>query len=164
MNWRDDARAKEVHVSSAVYKLAEALEKYGVPVDFGALYSNRSFYVFQRLEYWKKYAKRKGKAAANSYFGERPRAENYMPSWPKAECTHYQMYESTSEGTPISPVMATPEDLAHWLADTGASAFAHCTATYEQWLVTCQVGSAPSAVLDSKNGVRSGVEAQAEGK
>ena len=40
----------------------------------------------------------------------------------------------------------TPEELARWLADTGASAFGEMTATYEQWLATCRSGWAPSAV------------------
>lgn len=86
-----------------------------------------------------------------------PKPEWYMPDWPDSERTHYMMYESTSEGTPISPAFATPEELAHWLADTGASSFADFTATYEQWLAAIKAGSAVSAVLDS-TGLRSGVE------
>lgn len=68
------------------------------------------------------------------WHGERPDPANYCPDWPEAERTHYQMYEETSEGTPISPVFATPEDLARWLADNGASAFAGMTLSYERWL------------------------------
>ena len=93
--------------------------------------------------------------------GERPSPRDHMPEWPDEECTHFQMYEDTSEGTPISPVTETPEDLARWLADNGASSFAGDTATYEQWLPICRGGYAPSAVLDSK-GLRSGVVAFAE--
>jgi hypothetical protein len=68
------------------------------------------------------------------------------------------MYEDTSEGTPFSPAFATPEELARWLADTGASAFGDMTATYEQWLRTCKSGWAICAVLDG-NKMMSGVEA-----
>ena len=57
-----------------------------------------------------------------------------MPRWTDAECTHLQMYEDISEGTPISPVMPTAEELARWLAKNGASAYAGMTATYEEWL------------------------------
>ena len=46
----------------------------------------------------------------------------------------WQMWETTSEGSPISPVMETPEDLARWLDNNRASAFADQSATYEQWL------------------------------
>lgn len=90
--------------------------------------------------------------------GDRPEESDYMPDWPESERTHYQMYESTTNGTPISPVFATKEDLARWLADNNASAFADMTATYEQWLSMIVQQSAPSMVF--KNGrLISGVEA-----
>lgn len=85
------------------------------------------------------------------YYGERPQQEDYMPAWPDEERTHYQMYETTSEGTPISPVFATPEELATWLVDNNANAFAHQTASYEAWLRVCKGGWAPSAVLSTEN-------------
>jgi hypothetical protein len=82
-----------------------------------------------------------------------------MPQWPESERTNFQMYEDTTEGTPISPVFDNIEDLAHWLADNGASAVGNSTATYEQWLATCKRGWAPSGIVDSVHGLRSGVEA-----
>lgn len=89
-----------------------------------------------------------------------PRPSRYMH--PKGDRTHYMMYENTSEGTPISPAFTTPEKLAHWLADTGASSFARMTATYEQWLVTIKRGSAVSTVYSLRTGLVSGVEGMAE--
>lgn len=83
------------------------------------------------------------------WYGERPRAERYMPDWPDVARTHLQMYESTTEGTPISPVMATAEELADWLASNGASAFAFEVATYEQWLSMIRgEGYAPTFVQE----------------
>lgn len=76
-----------------------------------------------------------------SFRPTKPRRYWYMPDWPEEQRTHYMMYETTSEGTPISPAFATPEELARWLADTGASAFADQTASYEAWLVTIRRGS-----------------------
>lgn len=96
------------------------------------------------------------------YAGSRPVQEDYMPDWPADQRTHFMMYEDTSEGTPISPAFATAEELARWLVDTGASAFADMTATYEQWLSTIRRGSAISAVMTSA-GMVSGVAALAEG-
>ena len=87
----------------------------------------------------------------SDYEGNRPMSSDYMPYWGEEERTHYQMYESTSEGTPISPVMETPEELARWLADHGASTFASFTATYEEWLPTCKGGWAPSMVIAETN-------------
>jgi hypothetical protein len=91
------------------------------------------------------------------YSGDRPSPDNYMPQWSEGEAILFVMYENTSEGTPISPAFETPEELARWLADTGASSFGDSTATYEQWLYVCKGGFAPSAVIE--NGVlMSGVE------
>lgn len=68
----------------------------------------------------------------------------------------YQMWESTSEGSPISLPFATPEELARWLADNDASACGDETATYEQWLGMIGRGWSPSAINDG-SGLRSGV-------
>ena len=101
--------------------------------------------------------KEKGLAKAIDYYGGAPMSENYMPDWPVSERTHYMMYETTSEGTPISPACETPEELARWLADNKASAFGKSTATYDQWLnMISGPGWAPSAVMDVE-GLRSGV-------
>lgn len=102
-------------------------------------------------------ANNEGLQAAVDYMGC-PDKEDYMPDWPKEECTHMMMYETCSEGTPISPAFEKPEELAHWLADNGASSFGRSTATYDQWLNMINAGWAPSAVMDGK-GFRSGVEA-----
>ena len=75
-----------------------------------------------------------GLQEAVDYYGQAPDINDYMPNWADGEKTHYMMYETTSEGTPISPAFTTPEELARWLADTGASAFGSTTASYESWL------------------------------
>lgn len=90
------------------------------------------------------------------WYGDRPKQEDYMPDWPAEERTHYQMYETCTEGTPISPVMDTPEVLARWLADNGASAFGNQTATYEHWRGMIDEGSAFSMAIiggEQKSGV-----------
>lgn len=74
----------------------------------------------------------------------------------------FQMWETTSEGSPISPVFETAEKLAHWLADNNASAFGGDGASYETWLAMIGRGWAPSAVFTSDKGLRSGVEAVAD--
>lgn len=94
--------------------------------------------------------------------GERPVPEDYMPAWPEAERTHLMMYESTSEGTPLSPAFETPEELARWCADHGASAFGSQTASYEAWLRVARGGATCSAVVVPGVGILSGVEALAK--
>lgn len=76
-----------------------------------------------------------------------PDDEYFRPDWPEESRTHYQMYETTSEGTPISPVFATPEEVARWCADNGASAFGGDTAPYEWWLKIAHGAWVPDMVM-----------------
>jgi len=95
------------------------------------------------------------------YSGERPSKEDYMPDWPDSEQTHMQMYETCTEGTPISPIFSRdePEELAHWLADNNVSAFAFQGATYKEWFsMIVRSGVSISCIME-KNGIRSGVAA-----
>lgn len=73
---------------------------------------------------------------------------------PKGE--GWQMWETTSDGSPISPPCKSAEDLAKWLAENKASAFGSSGATYEQWLGMINAGWAPSLVVHGgkfENGV-----------
>lgn len=63
------------------------------------------------------------------YNGERPDPREYTPLWPLSRCTHWQMYEEVTEGTPISPVFASAEELARWMAEHDENA-----SSYEDWL------------------------------
>lgn len=97
-------------------------------------------------------------------------------SWPSAELKQqydaweptepptgpgYQIWETVSEGSPISPVFATPEELARFMAgrkwggDDGSS--------YETWLNFINSGGyAPSLIMDEK-GICPGVELYNQG-
>lgn len=81
-----------------------------------------------------------------------------MPDFEPGTATHFRMYETCSEGAPISPAFATAEELARWLADNGASAMGSRHALYEEWLRMIRVGTACSGVM-SGGRVISGVEA-----
>lgn len=83
--------------------------------------------------------------------GDPPKEDEYMPYWPDEERT-------CSEGTPISPVMKDPEELAKWLADNGASSFGNMTATYEEWLAMIKgPGWSFSAACVPGKGIVSGI-------
>ena len=67
--------------------------------------------------------------------GDAPNIENYQKvKYCDEELTHIQLYETTSEGTPISPVFAKEdfESLCEW-AETNATIFAEITITKERW-------------------------------
>jgi hypothetical protein len=108
-----------------------------------------------------KWRSREKEDSYEDYVGRCPMIDDYMPEWSEFEKTHLQMYEDTSEGTPISPVMKTPEELAHWLADNKASAFARETATYEQWLSMIGYGFSVSMVVTGGK-MMNGVSAYAD--
>lgn len=95
--------------------------------------------------------------------GEEPDPEYYRPDWSESEATHYQMYETCSEGTPISPVFATPEEVARYCADNGVSSFADLTASYEAWLAIAKGRSSISAVI-TLEGLIDGVSYMEEGE
>jgi hypothetical protein len=80
-------------------------------------------------------------------FNAAPTEAWVMPNWTEDEATMFVMYEDTTEGAPISPAFATPEELARWLADNQASSFGNMTATYSQWLRVCNGGYAPGMVM-----------------
>lgn len=108
---------------------------------------------------WQRRERAEALMTYEEWSGERPEQEDYMPEWTEGEATHVAMYETTTEGTPMSPAFATPEELAQWLVDDGANAFAGQTASYEGWLRMAQGGWAPSAVSAPGERLRSGVEA-----
>ena len=75
---------------------------------------------------------------------------------PKGE--GYQLWETVSEGSPVSPVFATPEELAEWLVSPGNDTSITEGTSREQWLAMIRgPGFAFSLVVDDK-GVRPGVQ------
>ena len=85
--------------------------------------------------------------------------EYYRPAWPEELRTHFQIYETVSEGTPLSPPCATIEDLAQWYATNGDPVYGRVS--YESALAFCRASWAPSFVVIDGS-FMSGVDAMAE--
>jgi hypothetical protein len=52
--------------------------------------------------------------------GGPPDKESYRDrAWTEEEATHFQIYETVSEGTPVSPVFATKEEMIEYLVQHG---------------------------------------------
>jgi len=88
-----------------------------------------------------------------------PDEEIHRPVF-EAEPTWYQMYETVSEGTPVTPPFATKAELITWLIEKGES---HNTQyehrfTREQATAFVDQKWAPSFVFTSERGLESGVE------
>lgn len=87
--------------------------------------------------------------------------KRYYNAWRSKEPPRgdgYQIWETVSEGSPISPVFATPEELAQWMIVPGHDTSVTKGTTYEQWMGFLKVGWAPSGYSDS-NGFQDGVRA-----
>lgn len=132
-------------------KRGNSVDAIHVPLHDGACYQSAHDSFIKTLN-------RDGLQAALDDYGSAPDMNDYMPQWTPEERTHYMMYEDTSEGTPISPAFSTPEALARWLADNGASSFGSSTANYDAWLRVAKGGWAPSMIITNCK-IMSGVEA-----
>lgn len=51
--------------------------------------------------------------------GNPPVVEYYRPNWKPEEAMWYQLYETVSEGTPVTPPFATKEELIEYLVANG---------------------------------------------
>lgn len=93
-----------------------------------------------------------------------PEAKQQADDWQRIEPPSgdgYQMWETTSEGSPISPVFAQPRQLAEWLAENRGGTIDDET-TAEQWLEFIQGPRwAPTLIIDS-SGVHTGVASLAQ--
>jgi hypothetical protein len=69
----------------------------------------------------------------------------------------YQIWETVTEGSPISPVFATPDELAAWMVEHDTSITKNTTK--EQWVkFITGPGWSPSMVFSTDKGMQSGVE------
>lgn len=95
--------------------------------------------------------------------GNPPDVEYYRPDWKPEDMTWYQVYETVSEGTPVSPPFATREELVDYLMNhgdfwdqkRGAKPWSRKSA--ESFVMGS--GWAPSIVITPGHGVQTGIEA-----
>jgi hypothetical protein len=101
-----------------------------------------------------------GLAGYSEYAGDQPKQEDYVP-YTEEEATHFQMYETITEGTPVTPVFATLQELEDYLVNVGEMAGTKYNEKYsrEGAHAFCQSGWAPSMVYTPATGMISGVEA-----
>lgn len=83
--------------------------------------------------------------------------DDYMPEIPEGTPYGWQMYETVSEGSPISPIFKTKDELADWLASPAAGREQVSPAAARAFVAD---GWAPSFVSMGGN-FMSGVEASA---
>lgn len=85
------------------------------------------------------------------YYGESPDPATHHPKWDDAATMGYCYYENVSEGTPISPVFATSDELANWLVE-------HEGLRPEAAKRFVDIGWSPSMVMSPETGFVRGVD------
>jgi hypothetical protein len=66
--------------------------------------------------------------------------DEYMPEIPEGEPFAWVLYETTSEGSPVSPPFATLEELADW-CEGNATVFGPLRWTRDEWLASFNAGT-----------------------
>lgn len=80
----------------------------------------------------------------DEWFRMFPERTYYRPRW-KQEPTHYQIYETVSEGSPVSPVFANLSDLEGWLVTQGYSESASRRFAAEGWCPSLTMHVTPTS-------------------
>lgn len=108
-NWEHPKNDNDVYQPMYEREYAEAMAKW---IENHNLWT-RGEHPDQKKDYLRKY----------KYFaewdGNPPNIEYYNTYYTKEEANWYQLYETVSEGTPVSPPFETKEELAEYLAENG---------------------------------------------
>lgn len=131
--------------SNTWYVIKARCERYGMPTDCSVC---------------------DGHGGLEVYPGQREDREKWEPTEPPTG-EGYQLWETVSEGSPISPVFSDPEGLARWMSSPryvwGATKSDSDRPSYEgalNWIT--DGGWAPSFIATPAKGVQDGVTAMAE--
>lgn len=100
-----------------------------------------------------------GEAALDAYEGQSADIQAWEPTEPPTG-DGWQLWQTVSEGSPISPVFPSAEELARWMASPAYTwgAAKQGRPSYEHALKFVRAGWAPSAASSPGSGVVSGVE------
>lgn len=100
-----------------------------------------------------------GHGSSEAYPGQRAEAEAWEWEQPPVG-EGYQLWETVSEGSPITPVFATAEDLARWMTTHKWGSQTHLMASsFDVAMRFIDAGWAPSGMVSAEHGVEDGIEA-----
>jgi hypothetical protein len=80
---------------------------------------------------------------------------DYMPEIPEGTPYGWQLYETVTEGSPLSPVFATKDELAAWMSSPAAGRDQVAPEVAARFVAE---GWAPSFMMSPQTGLVSGVE------
>ena len=96
-----------------------------------------------------------GHGSTEAYEGQRAEAEAWESTGPP-EGDDWQLWETVSEGSPISPVFADSDELAAWMSDDARGRDQVSFAVAAKFI---SEGWVPTFISSAATGVMSGVEA-----
>jgi hypothetical protein len=80
--------------------------------------------------------------------GEDLGPEHYMPPIPEGQPYDYVLYETTSEGTPVSPAFSSLEELAVW-CESNPGEVRDARWTREKWLEVLSSGNLANMLIST---------------
>lgn len=122
------------------------------PADFGGVFGGDSYLIFRVLakasgiEHFGHCEPCGGEGTIEEYEGQRKEAEEWEPTEPPAG-EGWQVWETVSEGSPISPVFADRENLIHWLMSPAYTWGTSKPLTREQAENFTESAWAPTAII-----------------
>lgn len=90
------------------------------------------------------------------YYEDGDDESEFMPNWTDEERTHYQWYEDTTEGTPLSPVFATKAELVDYIVENGDRVYGAITRRQAEQFVEAEW--APTFVSTPETGLIGGMQ------
>ena len=164
--WEHPSRPMEPWQMDNFYHRHHKPGEYGYGLRFEPMYDNDIETVwrewFEGWEQWQRgehpaqikhpddYLER-SYASYAEYEGRSPDPESYRAeAWTPEQATCYQIYETVSEGTPVSPVFETLDELQAWLIEQGYSEKAAEGFAKTGWV--------PSGVISPQHGIVTGIE------
>lgn len=113
---------------------------------------------------WRYKVSRPLRETFSDWHGERPNPRRHRPAWRDRDRTHFQLYETVSEGAPLTPPMPNTDMLVHWCASQSDEVWVGTSnMTREDWeRFFARGGYAPSGIYSADRGYRSGIEAMSE--
>lgn len=124
-NWQHPKEKKYNYLSAQTEEVFKPLFDRDVETAFGEWMGEYNEWLtggFDKVRKEHPDLKYKGDEPYRAYCdwnGQPPDPEYHRPKWSDEEATWFQMYETVSEGTPVSPPFATKEELVEYLVANG---------------------------------------------
>lgn len=133
-NWQHPKNENGHYIPLIEHSFSKSLEEWNEGKKQWGLGFRKNWFAKEDEPKWVEKDSEQSNMSWEEWTSSEPVVEYYMPEWTDEEKTHIQLYENTSEGTPISPVFKSDEieKLCEYAAEN-CSTFSDYKATKEEW-------------------------------